>query len=57
MCNGIDVYLFSIFFRCIRNRYSGFQADNEWLIGAGMALDPKDYFIIVVSALGNGQSR
>ena len=36
--------------------YSGFVSDNEWLIGKGMALDPDTYFIIVVCALGNGQS-
>lgn len=36
--------------------YSGFVSDNVWLIGEGMALDPKKYFIIVVCALGNGQS-
>jgi len=36
--------------------YSGFVSNNEWLIGKGMALDPKHYFIIVVCALGNGQS-
>jgi homoserine O-acetyltransferase len=36
--------------------YSGFISDNEWLIGKGMALDPDVSFIIVVCALGNGQS-
>jgi homoserine O-acetyltransferase len=36
--------------------YSGYFIDNEWLIGKGMALDPTKYFIIVVGALGNGQS-
>jgi homoserine O-acetyltransferase len=36
--------------------YSGFFADNEWLIGKGMALDPDQYFIILVGALGNGLS-
>ena len=36
--------------------YSGFHSDNEWLIGKDMALDPEKYFIIVVSALGNGLS-
>jgi len=36
--------------------YSGFIADNEWLIGEGKALDPAKYFIIVPCALGNGQS-
>lgn len=36
--------------------YSGFHSDNEWLIGEGMALDPTKYFVIVVSAFGNGLS-
>eukprot|EP01031_Cornospumella_fuschlensis_P028123 gene28123-33958_t len=36
--------------------YSGFHDNNEWLIGRGMALDPDVYFIIIVSAFGNGQS-
>ena len=36
--------------------YSGQHYDNEWLIGAGMALDPKKYFIIVPNMLGNGLS-
>jgi homoserine O-acetyltransferase len=36
--------------------YSGFHTDNEWLIGVGMALDPTVYFIIIVSAFGNGLS-
>jgi homoserine O-acetyltransferase len=36
--------------------YSGFHTDNEWLIGPGMALDPNVYFIIIVSAFGNGLS-
>lgn len=30
--------------------------NNEWLIGAGMALDPQKYFIIVPNLLGNGLS-
>jgi len=34
--------------------FTGFIEDNEWLIGD--ALDAKKYFIIVVCALGNGQS-
>lgn len=29
---------------------------NEWLIGDGMALDPREYFIIVPNLLGNGLS-
>lgn len=36
--------------------YSGRHWDNEWLIGAGMALDPAEYFIIVPNMLGNGLS-
>jgi homoserine O-acetyltransferase len=36
--------------------YSGFIADNEWLIGEDMALDPNKYFIIIVALFGNGQS-
>lgn len=29
---------------------------NEWLIGNGMALDPRKYFIIIPNLLGNGLS-
>lgn len=36
--------------------YSGQHTENEWLIGAGMALDPKNYFIIIPNMLGNGLS-
>ncbi|MCI2421703.1 alpha/beta fold hydrolase [Saccharopolyspora sp. K220] len=36
--------------------YSGQHYDNEWLIGAGMALDPSRYFIIIPNMLGNGLS-
>ena len=36
--------------------YSGFDTDNEWLIGKDMALNPNEYFIIVLCAFGNGQS-
>src|SRR5215468_8258133 len=36
--------------------YSGQHTDNEWLIGAGRALDPKRYFIVVPNMLGNGLS-
>ncbi|MDE1947630.1 MAG: alpha/beta fold hydrolase [Burkholderiales bacterium] len=36
--------------------YSGQHQDNEWLIGAGMALDPAKYFILVPNMLGNGLS-
>lgn len=37
-------------------RFGGRHPDNEWLIGAGMALDPKEYFVIVPNMLGNGLS-
>jgi len=36
--------------------YAGRHRDNEWLIGAGMALSPDDNFIVVPSMLGNGLS-
>ncbi len=36
--------------------FTGFVENNEWLVGAGMALDPAKYYIIIVCALGNGQS-
>ncbi len=36
--------------------FSGLIADNEWLIGAGKALDPGKYFIVVPAMIGNGQS-
>jgi homoserine O-acetyltransferase/O-succinyltransferase len=36
--------------------YSGQHYDNEWLIGDGMALDPRNYFIIIPNMLGNGLS-
>lgn len=36
--------------------YSGQHIENEWLIGEGMALDPKNYFIIIPNMLGNGLS-
>lgn len=36
--------------------FSGLISDNEWLIGAGKALDPAAYFIIVPALIGNGQS-
>lgn len=32
------------------------HAQNEWLIGNGLALDPDNYFIIVPNLLGNGLS-
>lgn len=37
-------------------RYSGRHEDNEFLIGEGMALDPRRYLIIVPNLLGNGVS-
>jgi homoserine O-acetyltransferase len=36
--------------------YSGTHADNEWLIGEAMALDPRKYFIVVPNMIGNGVS-
>jgi homoserine O-acetyltransferase len=36
--------------------YGGRHWDNEWLIGEGMGLDPRKYFIIVPNMLGNGLS-
>ncbi|MDI4236487.1 hypothetical protein OZ411_27100 [Bradyrhizobium sp. Arg237L] len=36
--------------------YSGTHLGNEWLIGAGKALDPAAYFIIVPNMFGNGFS-
>jgi homoserine O-acetyltransferase len=36
--------------------YSGQHYENEWLVGAGMALDPAKYFIIIPNMLGNGLS-
>ena len=36
--------------------YSAQHQDNEWLIGEGMALDPREYFIIIPNMLGNGLS-
>ena len=36
--------------------YSGQHYENEWLIGEGMALDPRKYFIIIPNMLGNGLS-
>lgn len=37
-------------------RFSGRHGDNEYLIGEGMALDPRRYFIVVPNLLGNGVS-
>ena len=36
--------------------YSGFIADNEWLIGNNKALNPEKYFIIIIALFGNGES-
>ena len=36
--------------------YSGQHYDNEWLVGDGRALDPKNYFIVIPNMLGNGLS-
>ena len=36
--------------------YAGKHADNEPMVGSGMALDPDKYFIIVPNLLGNGLS-
>ncbi len=36
--------------------YGGVHNDNEWLIGEGMGLDPRKYFIIVPNMLANGLS-
>lgn len=36
--------------------FSGQHYENEWLIGAGKALDPEKYFIIIPNMLGNGLS-
>jgi homoserine O-acetyltransferase len=36
--------------------YSGQHANNEWLIGPGMGLDPEKYFIIIPNMFGNGLS-
>jgi len=37
-------------------RFGGRHSDNEWLMGDGMALDPKEYFVVVPNMLGNGLS-
>ena len=36
--------------------YSGQHYDNEWLVGAGMALDPEEYFVVIPNMFGNGLS-
>ncbi len=37
--------------------YSGRHWENEWLIGDGMALDPKRYFVIVRTCSATGCHR
>jgi homoserine O-acetyltransferase len=37
-------------------RFGGTHRDNEYLIGEGLALDPRRYFIVVPNLLGNGVS-
>jgi homoserine O-acetyltransferase/O-succinyltransferase len=37
-------------------RFGGTHEHNEYLIGAGMALDPDRYFIVVPNLIGNGVS-
>ena len=37
-------------------RFGGTHRENEYLIGEGMTLDPRRYFIIVPNLLGNGVS-
>jgi homoserine O-acetyltransferase len=37
-------------------RFGGTDADNEYLIGPGHALDPERWFIVVPNMLGNGVS-
>ena len=36
--------------------FCGNHADNEWLIGEDLALDPRRYFIVVPNLFGNGFS-
>ncbi|EPS25515.1 hypothetical protein PDE_00448 [Penicillium oxalicum 114-2] len=36
--------------------FSGTIADNTWLIGEDMTLNPRKYFIIITAMFGNGQS-
>ena len=40
----------------IFSHFSGRHGDSEYLIGAGNALDPDKYFIVVFNLLGNGLS-
>ena len=36
--------------------FSGKHTDNEPMVGEGMALDPREYFIVVPNLFGNGLS-
>lgn len=36
--------------------FSGLIADNEWLVGEHLTLNPKNFFIIIPAIFGNGQS-
>ncbi|MEL6408888.1 MAG: alpha/beta fold hydrolase [Pseudomonadota bacterium] len=38
------------------SRYAGTHADQTYLIGPGMALDPEKYFIVCINMLGSGLS-
>lgn len=38
------------------SRYAGTHADQEYLIGPGMALDPAKYFIVCLNMMGSGLS-
>jgi len=38
------------------SRYAGTHADQEYLIGPGMALDPATYFIVCLNMMGSGLS-
>jgi homoserine O-acetyltransferase/O-succinyltransferase len=37
-------------------RFGGSHADNRYLIGPGLAVDPERYFVVVPNLLGNGVS-
>jgi len=38
------------------SRYAGTHADQTYLIGSGMALDPEKYFIVCLNMMGSGLS-
>ncbi|KAJ3192699.1 hypothetical protein HK101_006121 [Irineochytrium annulatum] len=40
----------------LKNAKLAYKVDCEWLVGEGLALDPKRYFIILTNAFGNGLS-